>query len=110
MTGGERAEVAYFSDLSAVADGRRLLSTIAPGTPTPLLIRSSSVMVLWRSETIGMLQKSISDVCSRTTLAILSAPSPVIPLDPTLHEMGVKRLRQRALTVGNGVWRKGNAR
>ena len=102
LTRGERAEVAYFSDLSAVANGRSLLSTIAPDTPTPMLLRLSSVMVFWRNETIGMLQKSISDACSRTTLAILSAPSPVIPLNPTLHEMGVKRRRQRDLTVGKG--------
>ena len=77
-------------DASAVADGRRLLSTIAPGTPIPFLSRLSSVMAFWRKETSGMPQKSLSTVCSRTTLANLSAPSPVIWLNPTLHKTRVK--------------------
>ena len=37
-----------------------------------------------------MPQKSVSTVCSRTTLANLSAPSPVIWLNPTLHKTRVK--------------------
>ena len=96
----QKGKVAYFSDLSAVADGIRLLSTMAPGIPTPLSVRLSSVMVFWRNKTIGMLQKSVSDACSRTTLAILSAPSLVMSLPPTLYKMGVKRRRQLALAVG----------
>ena len=61
-------------------------------------------MVFWRSETIGMLQKSVSDACSRTTLARLSAPSPVMSLEPTLYKTGVEFKRQRVLTAGIEGW------
>ena len=88
--GRERGAAAYLRDASAVADGRRLLSTIAPGTPIPFLSRSSSVMVFWRKETSGMPQKSLSTVCSRTTLANFSAPSPMMLLNPTLHKTRVE--------------------
>ena len=90
---------AYLSVFSAVAEGRRLLSTIAPGTPTPLPLRSRSVMPFSRSETSGMLQKSVSDVCSSTTFANCSAPSPVMLLEPTLCGTETGRKCQRLLTV-----------
>ena len=92
---------AYLSVFSAVAEGRRLLSTIAPGTQTLLLFRSRSVMLFSRSETSGMLQKSVSDVCSSTTLANCSAPSPVMLLKPTLCGTETGRKCQRLLTVEN---------
>ena len=77
---------AHFSDLSAVAAGIKLLRTIAPGTPTPLSFRSSSVMVFSRSETSGMPQKSMREADLSTTLARFAAPSPVMPLKPTLGD------------------------
>ena len=86
---------AYFSDFSAVAVGTKLINTIAPGTPTPFLFRSRSVMLFSRSETSGMLQKSVSDVCSSTTFANCSAPSPVMPLEPTLCGTDTGRKCQR---------------
>ena len=61
--------LAYFSDVSAAAEGSNLLSTIAPGTPTPLSSRSSSVMLFSRRETSGIPQKSVIIACSNTTLA-----------------------------------------
>ena len=86
----KRCVAAYLREASADADGRRLLSTIAPGTPTPFSFRSSSVMVFWRKETSGMPQKLVSTVCSRTTLANFSAPSPMMSLNPTLHKTRVE--------------------
>ena len=71
---------AYFSDVRAVAAGIRLLKTIAPGTPTPLLFRSSSVTLFSRNETSGMLQKPVSEADSSTALANVLAPSPVMLL------------------------------
>ena len=47
---------AHLSDLSAAADGNNLLSTIAPGTPTPLPPKESSVMLFSRKETSGIPQ------------------------------------------------------
>ena len=61
----------------------------------PLLYRLSSVMAFWRKEMSGMPQKSVSTVCSRTTLAKVSAPSPVIWLNPTLHKTRVKKSNVR---------------
>ena len=75
---GDSSQAAHFSEERAVAAGSRLESTIAPGTPMPLPAKSSSVMLFWRSEERGMPQKSVSEVCSSTTLAKLSAPSPVM--------------------------------
>ena len=76
---------AHLSDVSAAAEGSSLLSTIAPGTPTPLPVRSSSVMLFSRSEVRGIPQNSVIMTCSSTTLARVSAASPVISLDPTLR-------------------------
>ena len=73
------------SDVSAAAEGSNLLSTIAPGTPTPFTSRSSSVMLFSRKETSGIPQKSVMMACSSTTSARFSAASPVMPLPPTLH-------------------------
>ena len=91
---------AYSNDLSAVAVGIRLLNTIAPGTPTPLQFRSRSVRLFSRSETSGMLQKSVSDVCLSTTLANCSAPSPVMSLKPMLCGTDKGCRCQRLLTAG----------
>ena len=68
---------AHLSDVSAAAQGSNLLSTIAPGTPTPLAFRLSSVMLFSRKETSGIPQKSVRAACSSTTLARVSAASPV---------------------------------
>ena len=75
---------AHLSDVSAAAEGSNLLSTIAPGTPKPLLFRSSSVMLFSRSEVSGIRQKSVIVACSSTTVARWLAASPVISLKPTL--------------------------
>jgi hypothetical protein len=72
------------SDVSAAAEGSNLLSTIAPGKPTPFPLRSSSVMLFSRSEASGILQNSVIAACSSTTLARWSAASPVMLLWPTL--------------------------
>ncbi len=71
-------EAAHLSDLTAAAEGSSLLSTIAPGTPTPWFVRSSSVMLFSRKATSGIPQKSVILACSSTTLARVSAASPVI--------------------------------
>jgi len=75
---------AHLSEVSAAAEGSNLLSTIAPGTPTPICFRSSSVMKFSRSEVSGIPQKSVIVACSSTTVARWLAASPVIPLKPTL--------------------------
>ena len=75
---------AHLSDVSAAAEGSNLLSTIAPGTPSPLSFRSSSVMLFSRKEASGIPQKSVILACSSTTLASWSAASPVMLLKPTL--------------------------
>ena len=75
---------AHLSDLSAAAEGSNLHSTIAPGTPTPLYFRSSSVMLFSRSEVSGIPQKSVIVACSNTTVARWLAAPPVISLKPTL--------------------------
>ena len=77
--------LAYFSDVSAAAEGSNVLSTIAPGTPTPLLYRLRAVMLFSRREVSGIPQKFVSEGCSSTTLASCSAPSPLMSLRPTLH-------------------------
>ena len=74
----------HLSDLSAAAEGSSLLSTIAPGSPTCFLSRSSSVMLFLRKETSGISQKSVMMACSSTTAARFSAASPVMLLTPTL--------------------------
>ena len=79
---------AYLSDMIAVAEGSNLLNTIAPGTPTPLYSRLSSVMLLSRKETSGIPQKSVILACSSTMLASWSAASPVMPFHPTLCVTG----------------------
>ena len=50
---------AYLSDVIAVAEGSSLLNTIAPGTPTPLRSRLSSVMLFSRSEASGIPQNLV---------------------------------------------------
>ena len=75
---------AHLSEVSAAAEGSSLLSTIAPGTPTPFHFRSSSVMLFSRKETSGIPQKSVMMACSSTALARWSASSPVMLLKPTL--------------------------
>ena len=72
------------SEVSAAAEGSNLLSTIAPGTPTPLRSRLSSVMLFSRKETSGIPQKSVILACSSTAVARFSAASPVMLLKPTL--------------------------
>ena len=75
---------AHLTDERAVAEGSSLLKTIAPGTPTPLESRLSSVMLLSRSETSGMPQKSLRAAWLSTATAKLSAASPVMLFDSTL--------------------------
>ena len=58
-------------------------------------------MLFSRSVTSGILQKSVSDVCSSTTVANCFAPSPVMLLKPTLCGTDTGRKCQRLLTVGN---------
>ena len=77
-------EAAHLSDVSAAAEGSSLLSTIAPGTPTPLFSRLSSVMLFSRSEASGIPQKLVILACSSTTVARWSAASPVMALKLTL--------------------------
>ena len=79
------------SDVSAAAEGSSLLSTIAPGTPTPLRSRLSSVMLFSRKETSGIPQKSVILLCSSTAVAKFSAASPVILLKATLHHQGTHK-------------------
>ena len=88
---------AHLSDVSAAAEGSSLLSTIAPGTPTPLLFRSSSVMVFSRKETSGIPQKSVILACSSTTVARFSAASPVMSLKPTLHHQGTQQCYEKLI-------------
>ena len=71
---------AHLSDVSAAAEGSNLLSTIAPGTPTPSPLRLSSVMLFSRSEASGIPQNSVIAACSSTTLARWLAASPVMSL------------------------------
>ena len=82
---------AHFSDLSATAQGSNMLSTIAPGTPTPFLFRSSSGMLFSRKDTSGIPQKSVILLCSSTAVAKFSAASPVILLKATLHHQGTHK-------------------
>ena len=79
------------SDVSAAAEGSSLLSTIAPGTPTPLSCRLSSVMLFSRKEASGIPQKSVILACSSTALASWSAASPVMLLSATLHHQGTEQ-------------------
>ena len=82
------------SDVSTAAEGSNLLSTIAPGTPTPLLNRSSFVMLFLRSEASGIPQKSVIAACSSTTVARWSAASPVMLVKPTLCVTGAGDVRE----------------
>ena len=75
---------AHFSDVSATAEGSSLLSTIAPGSPTPFPSRLSSVMLFSRKEASGIPQKSVILACSSTTLAKWLAASPLMSLKLTL--------------------------
>ena len=97
---------AHLSDVSAAAEGSNLLSTIAPGTPTPLCCRSSSVMLFSRSEASGIPQKSVIAACSSTTVARWLAASPVMLLVPTLrhgraHGKGMSKGPARDLRCGS---------
>ena len=82
------------SDVSAPAEGSNLLSTIAPGTPTPFPFRSSSVMLFSCSEASGIPQNSVIAACSSTTLARWLAASPVMSLWPTLCVRGAGDVRE----------------
>ena len=75
---------AHLSDVSTAAEGSNLLSTIAPGTPTLLPCRSSSVMLFSRSEVSGIPQNLVIAACSSTTVARWLAASPVMLLYLTL--------------------------
>ena len=81
--------------MSAAAEGSNLLSTIAPGTPTPLFLRLSSVMLFSRSEASGIPQKSVIAACSSTTVARWLAASPVIPQRPTLRHTQGQEMSER---------------
>ena len=100
------AAAAHLSDLTAAAEGSNLLSTIAPGTPTPLCSRLSSVMVFSRKETSGIPQKSVIPACSSTTVARFSAASPVMSLTQTLHHQGTQQCYEK-LREGLGRRRQG---
>ena len=82
---------AHLSEVSAAAEGSSLLSTIAPGTPTPFHFRSSSVMLFSRKEASGIPQKSVMLACSSTAVARFSAASPVMLLQETLHHQGTQQ-------------------
>ena len=82
---------AHFSDVSATAEGSNLLSTIAPGRPTPFSSRLSSMMLFSRKATSGIPQKLIILVCSSTTLASWSAASPVMLWEAMLHHQGTQQ-------------------
>ena len=98
---------AYLSDVIAViAEGSSLLNTIAPGTPTPLRSRLSSVMQFSRKEMSGIPQKSVILACSSTTLASFSAASPVMLFQPTLHHQGTQQCYEK-LREGLGRRRQG---
>jgi hypothetical protein len=71
---------AHLSDVTAAAEGSSLLSTIAPGTSTHLLFRSSSMKQFSRSEASGIPQKSVIVACCSTTVARWLAASPVMLL------------------------------
>ena len=86
---------AHSSDVSAFAEGNSLLSTIAPGTPTLLYSRSSSVMLFSRSEARGIPQKSVIVACSSTTVARWLAAPPVIPQRPTLRHTQGQEMSER---------------
>ena len=90
----EVAIVAFVPEVGQVVVGSNLLSTIAPGTPKPLLYRLSSVMLFSRSEASGIPQKSVIPACSSTTLASFSAASPVMSLKPTLCVTGAGDVRE----------------
>ena len=75
---------AHLSDVSATAEGSSLLSTIAPCTPTPFCRRLSSMMLLSRSKTSGIPQKSAIAACLNTTVARSLAALPVKLLKQTL--------------------------
>jgi hypothetical protein len=99
----------HLSVVSAAAEGSNLLSTIAPGTPTPFSFRSSSVMLFSRSEASGIPQNSAIAACSSTTVARWSAASPVMLLKPTLCVTGAGDVRevhdglpQSVCFLGNG--------
>ena len=79
------------SDVSAAAEGSSLLSTIAPGSPTPFSFRSSSVMLFSRKAMSGIPQKSEILACSNTRLASWSAASPVMSSQQTLHHQGTRQ-------------------
>ena len=79
------------SDVSAAAEGSSLLSKIAPGTPTPLSCRLSSVMLFSRSEASGIPQKSVILACSSTAVARFSAVPPVMSFWATLHHQGTQQ-------------------
>ena len=79
------------SDVSAAAEGSSLLSTIAPGTPTPLSCRLSFVMLFSRKDVSGIPQKSVMLACSNTALASWSRASPVMLLSATLHHQGTEQ-------------------
>ena len=91
----------HLSEVSAAAEGSKLLSTSAPGTPTatPFSFRSSSVMLFSRKETSGIPQKSVILACSSTTVARFSAASPVMPLEPTLHHQGTQQCYEKLIEV-----------
>ena len=85
------------SDVSAAAEGSNLLSTIAPGTPTPFPSRLSSVMLFSRSEASGIPQKSVIAACSSTTVARWLAASPVMLLEPTLCVSQGQEMSERCM-------------
>ena len=98
---------AHLSEVSAGAEGSSLLSTIAPGTPTPFPFRSSSVMLFSRSEASGIPQKSVIAACSSTTVARWSAASPVMLLKPTLWPHRGAHNNERHADRGCGQGRRG---
>ena len=59
---------------------KKCATTRAPGTPTPLLLRSSLERLSVRSSLSGMPQKLSRLAFSSTTVAKFCAPSPVMPL------------------------------
>ena len=100
--GSSAGRQAHLSDVSAGAEVNSLLSTIAPGMPTPKPSRSSSVMLFSRSEMSGIPQKLVSAACSITALARWSAASPVMPLLQRLCHRSTHAMVWEAHSKGMG--------
>ena len=99
LGGGDQLRAAHLRVVRLDCVRNKSLRTIAPTMPTPLPSRLSSVTLFSRSETRGMPQKSVSEADWSTTLARVSAASPVMPLWPTLQNKRGQIVRYGVLTL-----------